>query len=569
MNEKQNIHLLNNSIVYHSGESVKNNIREKTKVNKEISDIIKKYKNKQRKNILKKPNIQCPPKKGSSKIRRETIKDVSKGALDLLKQKSMVLSQILDKEEKKPDITKRISKNNGLELGYASGLLLEKKTESTNFKILLSRRKARKEQFFHTQYLFNCKAQALLAMASILTSILEYENTVIFVGNEKTIHTFVPYEKEAFGYNIDEGYFKRLKRVSYICSYISLILSFFLWISICFDKILIKLLIHSNQEKSFKLIFSGKKTFISFLLNIIFFFLCPNPFTYKKVVSFHNSEYSAKYKIPLNSIFTSICLFRIWFIFKLYLVSSTSYTQRSFRISKINNVNLGLNLPFKANMADSSLFICFTLFIMCWFVCSYDLRIFERYLDEYNENNLGNYINDLWCVFITMTTVGYGDISPKTLLGRIIIIISCMFGIFLIGLMVVAVTSYLNIVGIESNIYNILLKSEKMEERNKLAFKSIAQYLKSIKEVSKGKFEPNKEDFINKVVPNQKKQINNYLDQFKIADTEFLQTIPSLNDFDNIAAHLRFLEENMSRNQDKVVEIVDLLDQLNSVFHNA
>ena len=108
-----------------------------------------------------------------------------------------------------------------------------------------------------------------------------------------------------------------------------------------------------------------------------------------------------------------------------------------------------------------------------------------------------------------------------------------------------------------------------MEERNNLAFKAIAQYLKSIKELKKEKYVVNKEDFINKIIPNQKKQINSYLSGFKIADSEFLQTIPALNDFDNIADHLRFLEENMTKNQDKVVEIVDLLDQLNSVFHNA
>ncbi len=79
----------------------------------------------------------------------------------------------------------------------------------------------------------------------------------------------------------------------------------------------------------------------------------------------------------------------------------------------------------------------------------------------------------------------------------------------------------------------------------------------------------NEEIFMKKIVPHQKKQIYNYLKNFKLADLDFLQTIPALNDFDNIGDHLRFLEENMTRNQDKVVEIVDLLDQLNSVFHNV
>ena len=540
--------------------------RKITQINKQFKDMIKD----QKRNPSKHSKIHSPPKrKEGSQKRRETIKDVSKGALNLLKQKSVLLSHIFENEEKSKEITRRIGKRKSLQLGYASGLLLEKKDEKANVKLALSRRKARKEQFLHTQYLFNCKVQALLAMATIFTSIIEYENTVISVGNEKYIHSFNSYRKEAYMFNIDENYFRRVGRVSQICSYLTFILSVFLWISIAYDKILIKMLIYDDKEKSIKIIINGFRKFFYFLFNILLFFFCPNPFTYKIAIKFHSNEYSIDYKIPLNSIFTSICLFRIWFIFKLYLVLSENYNQRSFRILKINGVRLGLRFPFKAKMTDSSLLINFILFFMCWFVCSYDLRIFERYFDEFNENNLGNYFNDLWCVFISMTTVGYGDISPNSLLGRIIVILSCMFGVFLVGLMVISVTSYLNIVGIESNVYQILLKSKKMEERNNLAFKAIAQYLKSIKELKKEKYVVNKEDFINKIIPNQKKQINSYLSGFKIADSEFLQTIPALNDFDNIADHLRFLEENMTKNQDKVVEIVDLLDQLNSVFHNA
>ncbi len=555
-----------NSIVFKSNESIELTQRRLTQINKQIKDYLREEQHKEFHSRL-----QAPPKKQASRIRRETIKDVSKGALFLLRQKSVLLTRIFETEEKKQELNKRIGKRKTVELGYISGLLLEKKAEATNLKLSLSRRKARYEQFIHTQYLFNCKVQALLAMATIFTSILEYENTVIYDDDYGIIHTFDPYDNNIYNNknNLNENYYKRIGRVSHICSYLTFILSVFLWISIYFDKTLIRILLDIHKEKSIKLVMGNFKKFFKFFLSILTFFFCPNPFTYKLVIKTHNSESEKNYNIPLNSVFTSICLFRIYFVFKLYLVSTVSYSQRSFRISKINGVQLGLRFPFKANMTDSSLIITGLLFIMCLLVCSYDLRIFERYYDDGVERNLGNYLNDLWCVFITMTTVGYGDISPISLFGRIIIIISCMFGVFLMGLMVVSVTSYLNLVGIESNVYKILLKSKKMEERNKLAFKAITQYLKSINQVNKKKLVVSNDYFMKKIVPVEKKQVNNYLDEFKIADLDFLSTIPSLNEYDNIGDHLRFLEENMTRNQDKVVEIVDLLDQLNSVFHNA
>ena len=60
-----------------------------------------------------------------------------------------------------------------------------------------------------------------------------------------------------------------------------------------------------------------------------------------------------------------------------------------------------------------------------------------------------------------MTTVGYGDISPKSFFGRLNSIVTRLFGVFLVGLVVVSVTSYFNLEGIVSNIYKILLKSKK------------------------------------------------------------------------------------------------------------
>jgi hypothetical protein len=43
-----------------------------------------------------------------------------------------------------------------------------------------------------------------------------------------------------------------------------------------------------------------------------------------------------------------------------------------------------------------------------------------------------------------MTTVGYGDFYPRTLIGRVIDIILVVWGIFIVSLMVVVLTNALN-----------------------------------------------------------------------------------------------------------------------------
>ncbi len=48
----------------------------------------------------------------------------------------------------------------------------------------------------------------------------------------------------------------------------------------------------------------------------------------------------------------------------------------------------------------------------------------------------------LWWSIVTCTTVGYGDISPATSIGRVVAVILMIFGIGLIGMLTGAITTY-------------------------------------------------------------------------------------------------------------------------------
>ncbi len=57
------------------------------------------------------------------------------------------------------------------------------------------------------------------------------------------------------------------------------------------------------------------------------------------------------------------------------------------------------------------------------------------------DNEQGSYPLDfntfIWMTFITMATVGYGDVFPRTPLGRFLTFILCVWGLFLMSIIVI------------------------------------------------------------------------------------------------------------------------------------
>lgn len=51
-----------------------------------------------------------------------------------------------------------------------------------------------------------------------------------------------------------------------------------------------------------------------------------------------------------------------------------------------------------------------------------------------------NYIDSIWCAIVTMTTVGYGDMSPVTFMGRLVSIYLSLMGIVILSLLVNVMT---------------------------------------------------------------------------------------------------------------------------------
>jgi hypothetical protein len=74
----------------------------------------------------------------------------------------------------------------------------------------------------------------------------------------------------------------------------------------------------------------------------------------------------------------------------------------------------------------------------------YTLKIAEAPLNRVvNDMDHSNFVNCCWESILVMTTVGYGDIYPRTIMGRIVIFVCSIYGVTVVSLMVVTITNSL------------------------------------------------------------------------------------------------------------------------------
>lgn len=163
--------------------------------------------------------------------------------------------------------------------------------------------------------------------------------------------------------------------------------------------------------------------FIFFLDYILGLYLTENK---KKYIKVHMLNLIAI--IPINSIFRAFPVFRTLRVLLLYEVIQV------FKILRI--VAFGRKVKYDINnFLKTSGFLYIIL-------VSIAAIFFSSAAIYYAEPSIKSFEDALWWSIVTATTLGYGDITPYTLLGRIIAALLMFSGITFVGIYTGLITMY-------------------------------------------------------------------------------------------------------------------------------
>jgi hypothetical protein len=198
---------------------------------------------------------------------------------------------------------------------------------------------------------------------------------------------------------------------------------------------------------------------------VLFEVLCvglhPSPFFIGRRFFVYNEKLGDFIFYNVNDIFTMILAVKACWYIRNFLTTSKYGSDRAFRVCRMFGAEPGIKFTLRAMMKDDAKFCVFSLFLGGAVFHGWMIMIAEGPMDRRtNEMDHTRFFTAMWAAIVTMTTVGYGDMYPRTDIGRIIMVCCSIYGVVIVSAMVVTLTNELEMTPLELQSWTVMKKLE-------------------------------------------------------------------------------------------------------------
>lgn len=176
---------------------------------------------------------------------------------------------------------------------------------------------------------------------------------------------------------------------------------------------------------------------------------------------FHLNQFNETIILPFSILISSFSIFKLFFVIRIYKYICKLNNVKAEVICNKHSCQLNSKFIFKILQKEHPFStLCLILLLTC--ICfGYSLRNFELLFWETQQEksqDWNNFWNSIWCIFVSMTTVGYGDFYPNTHFGRGIVIGSCFVGTYFVSMTMIFMTKNSILNELEFKAYKMTLR---------------------------------------------------------------------------------------------------------------
>jgi uncharacterized membrane protein len=188
-----------------------------------------------------------------------------------------------------------------------------------------------------------------------------------------------------------------------------------------------------------------------------------------------------EYMITMDDLVAVFMFLRFYIIARLFQNVSQYTSVKAFRVCHLNGFVPGPMFAIKCYMKTSamlflSLISCATIIIFGLIVKKFEASIpISIVTSQYAFDTI---LNAWWCMILTMTTVGYGDIFPITPGGRVFAIIACIIGVFVVSLIISQLTALIELEPDQMSAYEAIMEEEQSKNKAAIMDKRVKLFIK-------------------------------------------------------------------------------------------